>query len=451
MLNRRSLLAAGAAGAAGLALGGLRAAAAEPLPLDGGTLLPDPKGLFDLPKGFSYTLLSEMGQRMDDGLPTPGRFDGMGAFAAPGGRTILVRNHEFWAYNENGPFGARNELLTPAIRSKMFNPATDPVAKGGTTTLLLDRDCTAVERSHLSLAGTLRNCAGGTTPWGSWLSCEEPKRSFVNKLADGHGWVFEVPSRATELIEAVPLRAMGRFNHEAAAVDPKTGIVYLTEDHEDGLFYRFLPEQRGRLARGGKLQALAIDGLTHSANRDGGWQVGATQKVRWVDLDGVEAPGDDLRDRGAAKGATRFVRGEGLAIGEGAIWFTCTEGGANQKGQVFRYRPSPAEGRPGETDQRAELSLFIEPNDIAQLDMPDNLCVAPWGDLVICEDGKGEEYLRLVTPEGRIRVIGRNAHKGQAELAGVCFSPDAKTMFVNIYNPGYTLAIKGPWETLRQG
>lgn len=448
MFDRRSFL---AAGAAGLALSGLRVAAAEPRVPDADTLVRDPKGLFDLPAGFSYTVISEVGRRMDDGLPTPGRFDGMGAFTGPGGRTILVRNHEFWAYNDHGPFGTNNELLTPAIQAKMFNPAADPVAKGGTTTMLLNAGDSAVERIHLSLAGTLRNCAGGVTPWGSWLTCEEPKRSFVNRLAEGHGWVFEVPARATELIKAVPLRAMGRFNHEAAAVDPRTGIVYLTEDHEEGLFYRFLPAQKGRLAKGGRLQALAVDGLKHSVNRDGAIKPGAPMRVRWVDLDGVESPDDDLRDRGAARGATRFLRGEGLAMGRGELWFTCTEGGANQKGQVFSYRPSAAEGQPGEKDAPGRLSLFVEPNDVALLDMPDNLCVAPWGGLVICEDGKGEQYLRLVTPQGRIRAIGRNAHKGQSELAGVCFSPDARTMFVNIYNPGFTLAIKGPWERLAAG
>ncbi|MFC3714475.1 alkaline phosphatase PhoX [Sphingoaurantiacus capsulatus] len=447
MIDRRFLL---RAGAAGLALAGLRAAIGQPLPAVAHALVPDPNKLFDLPEGFTYTVISEMGQRMADGLPTPGRFDGMGAFAGPGGRTILVRNHEFWPYNGNGPFGAKNELLTPAIQAKMFNPSTGPVAKGGTTTVLLNADNSAAERTHLSLAGTLRNCAGGTTPWGSWLTCEEPKRSFVNKLADGHGWVFEVPSRATDLIQAVPLRAMGRFNHEAAVVDPKTGIVYQTEDQKNGLFYRFLPAQPGKLAKGGRLQALVVDGIPNSANRDGAWKLGAAHPVRWIDLDGVDAPDDDLRDRGGAKGATRFVRGEGLAIGDdGVIWFTCTEGGANEKGQVFRYKPSAAEGKAGEKDAAAEISLFIEPNDRALLDMPDNLCVAPWGDLVICEDGEGTvKYLRLVAPDGRIRTIGRNAHPDNAELAGVCFSPDGGTMFVNIYAPGYTLAIKGPWTKL---
>jgi len=448
MISRRSLL---AAGAAGLALSGLRAAVGQTLPRPAGGLVPDPRKLFDLPAGFSYTVISEMGRRMDDGLLTPGRMDGMGAFEGPGGRTILVRNHEYWPYNDNGPFGAKNELLTPAIAARLFNPSTTAVAKGGTTTLVVGRDGTTLERSHLSLVGTLRNCAGGTTPWGSWLTCEEPKRPFVGTLADGHGWVFEVPSRATELLEPRPLRAMGRFNHEAAAVDSRTGIVYLTEDDEEGLFYRFLPAQAGRLAKGGRLQALAVDGLKTTANRDGALTRDVALKTRWIDLDGVESPDGDLKDRGAAKGATRFVRGEGLAIGDdGNLWFTCTEGGANQKGQVFRYRPGAAAGQPGEKDAPGDLALFVEPNDTSLLDMPDNLCVAPWGDLVICEDGKGTaKYLRLVSPDGRIRNLGRNAHADNAELAGVCFSPDAKTMFVNIYNPGYTLAIKGPWETLR--
>lgn len=446
MINRRSLL---SAGAAGLALAGFRQALADPLPADAGRLVSDPKRLLDLPEGFTYTLLSQVGQKMDDGLPTPGRCDGMGAFAGPGGRTILVRNHEFWPFNEHGPFGPKNELLTPAIRAKMFNPSTDPVAKGGTTTLLLNQDATAVERVHLSLAGTLRNCAGGTTPWGSWLTCEEPKRPFVDKLVDGHGWVFEVPSRSTGLVDPVPLKAMGRFNHEAALVAPRTGIAYLTEDREDGLFYRFLPDRPGKLARGGRLQALAVDGLATSANRDGSWAVGAARKARWIDLDEVESPNDDLRDRGAAKGATRFVRGEGLTLDtDGTLWFSCTEGGANGKGQVFGYRPGRFEGKAGEKDAPGEIVLFIEPNDVALLDMPDNLCVAPWGGLVICEDGKGDQFLRYVTPNGAIRTFARNAHPEQSEFAGVCFAPDGRTMFVSIYNPGYTLAVKGPWEKL---
>lgn len=449
MLDRRTLL---AAGSAAVAFGGLRHALAEPAPRDANRLVPDPAGLFDLPPGFRYVKLSEVGTPMSDGLPTPGRFDGMGAFTAKDGGIVLVRNHEYWPNNANGPFGAGNRLLTDAIRARMFDKRADPVALGGTVTLVLDASGTRVRQSFLSLAGTWRNCAGGVTPWGSWLSCEEPKHGLTGRCEPGHGWVFEVPSSARGLIDAVPLEDLGRFNHEAVAVDRRTGILYLTEDQEDGLFYRFLPNVRGELAKGGRLQALAVDGAADAANRDGGWPVGAERRTRWIDLRDVHAPDDDLRLRGRKAGATRFVRGEGLAASpEGDIYFTCTEGGRNAKGQVFRYRPSPREGQRDEADRPGRIALFVEPDDLATLDMPDNICMTPWGSLLVCEDGGSEQYLRLVAPNGQVTTIGRNAHKGKAELAGVCFAPDGRTLFVNIYNPGFTLAVQGPWSTLVGG
>src|SRR3546814_2570640 len=111
-----------------------------------------------------------------------------------------------------------------------------------------------VKSEHLSLAGTAINCAGGVTPWGSWLSCEE---AFLDSDKP-HGYVFEVPASARGMVDPLPLKALGRFRHEAAAVDPRTGIVYLTEDRDDGLFYRLLPERKGRLAAGGRFQVLAF-------------------------------------------------------------------------------------------------------------------------------------------------------------------------------------------------
>jgi hypothetical protein len=244
---------------------------------------------------------------------------------------------------------------------------------------------------------------------------------------------------------------LGRFRHEAAAVDPRTGIVYLTEDRQDSLFYRFLPKRRGALAAGGSLQALAlVDGPADTRNWSGlAFPVRAKHRVRWIDLEGTDSPEDDLRSRGAAAGAAIFARGEGIHRGRGEFYFTCTSGGAAKIGQIMRYVPSPAEGGPGEARDPATLENFVESRDSAVLDYSDNLTVAPWGHLIVCEDrsGNARNYLRGVSPEGRVYTIARLL--ADTELAGACFSPDAKTLFLNVYRPGRTLAITGPWSAVQ--
>jgi secreted PhoX family phosphatase len=233
---------------------------------------------------------------------------------------------------------------------------------------------------------------------------------------------------------------MGRFNHEAASVDPATGIVYLTEDRDDSLLYRFIPKVKGRLAEGGKLQALVVDGLADSRNWTGvtlepaGWRA-----VRWIDLDNPEAPDDDLRMRGAAGGALLFARGEGIHMGEGELYFACTSGGAAKLGQVFRLVP----GRRGKADR---LQLFFESTSVDQFNYGDNLTVAPNGHLIVCEDQYTDvvdNYLRGITPQGNAYPFARL--RLQTELAGACYSPDGKVLFVNAYRPALTLAITGPW------
>ncbi|MBI98099.1 MAG: hypothetical protein CMO78_06170 [Verrucomicrobiales bacterium] len=290
-------------------------------------------------------------------------------------------------------------------------------------------------RQFLSLAGTLKNCAGGLTPWGSWITCEETTDRASKTLAQDHGYNFEVPATAEPtLTKAVPLRAMGRFNHEAVAVDPKTGIVYETEDRDDGLIYRFIPKVKGQLAKGGKLQALVVRGMPSLDTRN--WKeqrvgVAAKLPVQWLDMDDVESPKDDLRQRGFKKGAARFARGEGMWYSRNSIYFACTNGGKKKDGQVWRLTSDT-------------LELFAEPNDEALCDNCDNLTVAPWGDLILCEDGGNEQFLVGIMPEGKFFKLGRNA-KSNSEFAGACFSPDGKTLFVNIQHAGLTLAITGPW------
>jgi secreted PhoX family phosphatase len=258
--------------------------------------------------------------------------------------------------------------------------------------------------------------------------------------------VFEVPSSARSLVRPVPLTAMGRFRREAIAVDPISQIVYQTEDDAEGLLYRFIPDAAGDLARGGKLQALALEGALGADTRN--WtDSGASATplrtplpVRWIDMEEVTAPAGDLRLRGRAAGAAIFARGEGMALameaGLPAIYFACTSGGAARRGQVWRLVPSASGDR---------LELFAESTGEAHFDMVDNIVAAPWGDLIMCEDGDGDQYVRGLSPTGAVYPIARNT---RSEFCGACFSPDGSTLFVNVQEPGATYAIVGPWAEL---
>jgi uncharacterized protein len=323
-------------------------------------------------------------------------------------------------------------------------------AMGGTTTLIINEQSQQLERAYLSLAGTLRNCAGGLTPWNSWITCEESVDRANSVLEKDHGYNFEVPaSEEIFLADPEPLREMGRFNHEAVAVGPETGIVYQTEDRPDGLIYRFIPKRKGKLNKGGKLQALALKGEAGNDTRN--WKgkkskitVGKRYEVEWIDLTDIESPEDDLRYRGAAHGAAVFARGEGMWFGKNECFFACTMGGKNKRGQVFRYIPSPFEGKKKENTAPGQLELFVEPNDTEIVKNCDNLTIAPWGDLVLCEDDN-EPYLVGVTPQGEFYKLAKNIGF-KSEFAGAVFSPSGQTLFVNIQDPGITLAITGPWE-----
>lgn len=413
-----------------------------------GALVPDPAGLLDLPSGFSYRIISSFGDRMSDGQVVPDRADGMGCIRLDSRRFALVRNHELSVTHQpRGAFAGSGPANIAAYDRRGDNGAILP---GGTTTLVLDARTLAVETQYLSLTGTIRNCAGGVTPWGSWLSCEEDISLPGATAGKDHGWVFEVPAAHRGLADPLPLKALGRFNHEAACVDPRTGIVYLTEDREDSLFYRLLPERPGRLAAGGRLQALAFTdpARTDSRNWTDPWMAqGSWHDTRWIDLDGTDAPGqDDLRLRGAQRGAALFARGEGIWWGDGELYFTCTSGGAARLSQIMRYRPSRREGQSDERDRPSRLQLFVESTDGTQLNFGDNLTVAPNGHLLVCEDQYTDgaiNHIRGVTPEGGLYPFARI--RIPTEPAGACFSPDGRTLFVNLYAPTKTLAITGPW------
>lgn len=419
-----------------------------------GSLQTDPAGIFDLPKEFSYKIISTFGDTMDDGLKVPHRPDGMATFPGPNGHTILIRNHEVNAAKggTESAFGENFELADKIDPGDFYDPGHNNPGQGGTTTVVYDTKNQQVVREFLSLGGTIRNCAGGPTPWNSWLSCEEFVSEPDDTYAKRHGYVFEVPATA-EIARAnpAPIKAMGRFNHEAVAVDPDSNVIYLTEDDSQSLLYRFIPHTPGQLLDGGKLQALAVRNRPSLDTRN--WKsrtvdLGSPMEVEWIDLEDVDGPKDDLRYRGFEDGAARFARGEGMWYGNEAVYFACTNGGPEELGQIWKYTPSPSEGASGEEAHPGKLELFVESMDSAIIENADNLTVTPWGDLIVCEDTGEKQDMNGITPEGKVYKLGRNA-QSNSELAGATFSPDGSTLFMNIQHSGITLAITGPWEKAR--
>jgi uncharacterized protein len=421
-----------------------------------GPLVPDPAGIMDLPRGFSYTIVSRTGDMMSDGYRTPGAPDGAAAFPALGlgrDRVVMIRNHELQPSSTKSPF-ADVTAAKSFDRTKAYDIGENGAMPGGTTSVVYNTRTRQVEKSFLSLVGTMVNCAGGPTPWGSWLSCEET----VSLAADAkgemdHGWVFEVPASATGPASPTPIKGMGRFKHEAAAVDPRTDVVYQTEDEGDSLIYRFLPATKGALQQGGRLQALVIKGARGADTRNWATNSFATRTrfdVEWIDVEASHNPDKDLRLRGRAAGAAIFARGEGMWFGLDEVYFACTSGGRAKQGQIWRYRPSVREGQSDEASQPGTLELFIENNDATQMQNCDNICISPRGLIVIAEDGGGDNFLRVADRQGRVSALARNAMPntsagGSSELTGCCFAPDGRTMFVSIQNPGVTLAIHGPF------
>ncbi|MBW3622902.1 MAG: PhoX family protein [Armatimonadetes bacterium] len=457
-MNRRRFLMHSLAGGAALGLQGLivrgsradspgvaRAGEGGYGPLRPTRSLNTGETLLALPEGFRYTVLGKEGEKMADGHPTPGKHDGMAAFTVDG-KIRLVRNHELKSV------GAGNRVIGDPKRTYDAN------APGGTTTLVIDPITREVTRDFVSLSGTAVNCAGGPTPWGTWISCEEITQrqgqgkdtlgNLIGGYGKNHGYCFEVPVRADSEVEARPLKAMGRFVHEAVAVDPRTDIVYETEDRGSAGFYRFLPKERRKLSAGGKLQMLAVRDRPGYDTRKG-QTVGEPMLVTWVDIDEPDpdhADKDDLAvyKQGIAKGGATFARLEGCWYGNGQIYMTATNGGDKDLGQVWQYRPL---GR-----NSGQLTLLFESVDPKVLRSPDNLCVSPRGGLVLCEDTSNEVFVRGLTPDGRIFDLVQNLYgdpndKGvRKELAGSTFSRDGKTLFFNTQTPGATFALWGPWE-----
>lgn len=429
-----------------------------------------------LPPGFTYVTFSHSGTTMSDGNPTPLALDGMAAFRS--GRpwlVQLVRNHE-----DRNPPGQGSVGGEPAAKY-------DAQGGGGTVTLLYDERRRRLLADYISLNGTIVNCAGGMgRRRRSWISGEETvggpaAAAEAERFPERHGYLFEVPLRrgpgADERIE--PIRAAGRFSHEAVAVGRRSGIVYETEDPGSGRgagFYRYVPDDPRDLHAGGRLQMLRVADAPQQDMREG-QRMGRPLNVDWVDIDDPDPEYVDLDDprgtflQGYAKGGALFNRLEGCWEDDGSIFFVSTSGGDAKNGdvnpdgylegfgQVWEYR---------ERHRGGVLTLRYESPSAEAMDSPDNLTVTPRGGLIMCEDDASAEHAdthplapgienvnRLIglTRRGEAFELAVNVLNG-SEMAGCCFSPSGKTLFVNLYGSaqfsgeqveGMTCAITGPW------
>ncbi|MFG3096276.1 alkaline phosphatase PhoX [Streptomyces sp. NPDC048202] len=418
-----------------------------------GPLVPDPDGILALPAGFSYRVVTYSGRtRLDSGELTPSNHDGTAAFAGPRGAVLLVNNHEL-----KGP-RADWEHPVPLTEGLVY----DPAAAGGCTVVEVRRDHVA---EWVGIAGTSTNCAGGSTPWGTWLTCEETEdRAGQNGMTKDHGYVFEVdPADRRANRAPKPLKALGRYAHEAVVADPKRGHLFLTEDASgpNGLLYRWTPPEGFHHGRG-RLRTLADDAGTLQAFRcfdSGGRYVddlsratrtGTVYGVDWVDVPDRDARTVPVRKQFTDDQVTRARKLEGMWWGDGGVYVVSSyareESPVQHDGQVWFYDP-----------RRRTLTLKVLLGTGGEFDGPDNITVSPYGGLVIAEDGEGEQHLFGATESGRTYPIARNelntgteSAPAYSEFTGVTFSPDGHTLFANIQEPGIMLAITGPWKRQRR-
>lgn len=354
-----------------------------------------PWRLIRTPKGVKARVLSQSGKSMRGGL-IPAKPDGMTCIWGKNGEYMLLRNHEL----EKG--------------------------EGGVTAVVVNNSL-KIDDEYWALTGTARNCSGGKTSRNTWLTCEETFEVHKRR----HGYVYEVDPNKTAEENSVAIPEMGRFNHEACGEHVASGYIYMTEDRPDSCFYRFKPNVKDDLKAGGTLEALVVEGEPSTAK----FPQGKVVKCCWLQIDNFDPDEDVIRSEAQKRGASLFVRGEGITVSGDEIIFTCTTGGENGLGQIFSYNHATS-----------LLEVLYQPSASSYLRKPDNLTFNQFGDLLVCEDGDGMNRVVGITQDKKVYVIASSIF---GEWAGVCMSPDNKYVFANLQSMGITYAFEIDWNKIR--
>ncbi|GAA4744216.1 PhoX family protein [Nocardioides endophyticus] len=442
-------------------------------------LVDDPQGILALPPDFSYRVMTRAGaSRLESGEPCPSNHDGTASFGT-GRRQYLILNHEC---------DAGDVLGVPHLAGTVYDPGA--VGGGGCTVIRTDGNGRNLGQT-VGLSGTIANCAGGPTPWGSWWTCEEATARAGDRWehedtgATGvyrkdHGYVFEVLGDGHA--DPSPLKALGRYDHEACAISKNRTHVFLSEDADEpnGLFFRWQGPRGFRVSADtvgrlrsksfGTLAAMAIlmdDGsvvpdVAHLTSS----QLGRPFDVRWVEVPDRDATDTDVREQFDDGQVTRGRKFEGVWGTSSGVYVVNSY--AYEKGEDLPDQAVPHSGMVWFYDYARETIQLVnyfpyqnyahdETFEPAYPDLnfdgPDNVTVTPWGSLVLAEDGVGASHVLSATPGGPTYAIARNmlnvgdeAQPEYSEFTGPTFSADGKVLYVNIQDPGLTLAITGPWE-----